>query len=101
MKKTAFCGLLDRDLPVVRPTTMVDLQHLRNDGLREAALGQVILTNAARLCWVEYSNGDLRLNIWPDARVSRLAAADDHLSSGGFFTRRLGDTKTAASEEKS
>ncbi len=58
----ARCGLLNCKLPVLKPTTMYELQILRNQGLREAALNQVSKEN--RLCYIEYRDGSLRINIW-------------------------------------
>lgn len=55
---------ITKDLPVFKPTTMYDLQLLRNDGLREATLNQVTWENRKRLAYIEYSNGSRRINIW-------------------------------------
>lgn len=43
---------------------MYDLQLLRNQGLREAGLYQIIPENRSRLVYVGYPSGSLRINIW-------------------------------------
>jgi len=64
MKETARCGLLDCEIPVLRPSTAQDLESLRKGGLRPAGLYQIIKQNRDRLVYVGYPSGSLRINIW-------------------------------------
>ena len=62
--ETARCGLLDCEIPVLRPSTTYEMQLLRNRGLREAGLYQITKENRGRLCYIGYPSGSLRINIW-------------------------------------
>jgi len=60
------------DIPIIRPSTMTDMQNLRNAGLREATLNQVTWANRKNLVWIEYRNGMRRINIWTNKLLSRI-----------------------------
>lgn len=62
--KKAYNAWAQADLEVIRPTTMTDMQNLRNQGLREACVNEVTPQNAKKLVWIEYYNGQRRINIW-------------------------------------
>lgn len=60
---TASLGFIGANIPVLRPTTEGEFRDIRNAGYREASLYEITWSNRLRLAWIEYRNGQRRINI--------------------------------------
>lgn len=59
----SWLGFITADIPVLRPTTEAEFRNIRNAGYREASLYEITWSNRLKLAWIEYRNGERRINV--------------------------------------